>query len=970
MNNKNSKLIKKFFTYSRLKTWQPFMEWRNVLVAILSLSFFVLFSSCSIFIKNIEVTRLRCEYKRNPVIDNQHPRLSWILESDDFGQKQTAYRILAASTPENLSPGNADLWDTKKIIGDETYQVKYQGKPLHSGEICYWKVMSWDKDGNSSKWSQTAKWEMGLLDKTDWKGKWIGLDLNSLGKGKNYHLPPAPYLRKRINVREKIKDARLYVSALGLYEFYINGKRIGRDYLAPGWTDYNKRVYYQTFDVTDELQTGRNVLGSILSYGWYAGYIGYALLNHLPKVKGFYGDVPALIAQIKVVYENGTSEIFATDETWKADYGPIVESDILEGETYDAQKEFSNWDRPRFNDSSWKQAEIIYTSARNLECSPGVPVRITGTIKPKSIKKFNNDYIFDMGQNFAGVAKLKIKGDAGDTIVMRYSEMLYPDGSLMTKNLRMARAKDTYILKGDPEGEEWIPDFTYHGFQYVEVSGLKEKPDTGLITGIVLGSNARITGHFECSNSMVNKLYSNIVWTQRSNFVDIPTDCPQRDERLGWTGDAQVYISSATLNMDVAAFYSKWLVDLNDSQLENGAYPFFAPSPAGFGSNGFSPGWMEAGIICPYQIYKTYDDTEIVYKFWPNMSKFMSFLEKRAKGKHYFPEGAFADIGPKGGFGDWLSIGKKTSPDMLATMYYGYCSSLMSEMANAVGNNTDAEYYASLFKKIKNAFLDHYVAPDGKLKCNPAAYGNGEGYVDGSRGFTGHTQTAYANAIYMHILPDSLIPVAGKYLNQLIEENNGYLTTGFLGVKPLLPSLSETGYTKTAYQLLLNKKYPSWGYEIENGATTIWERWDSYTKGKGFQDAGMNSFDHYSFGSVCEWMFRFMAGIESEGTAYKHIIIKPDISKDKINYVDASINTMNGKVASSWKLEENQLIMNVVVPVNTTAEIYIPASEPGKIKINDDQLNKLVYVQIDKFENNLQKIKVGSGSYNIESIIK
>jgi alpha-L-rhamnosidase len=942
----------------------------NIKIVLISLLLVTLISSCSIFKKSIEVSRLRCEYKRNPVTDKLHPRLSWILESDDFGQKQTAYRILVASSPEKLSPGNADLWDSQKITSDKTYQIKYHGKPLHSGEICYWKLKSWDKDGNSSQWSQTARWEMGLLDKTEWKAKWIGLNLNDLGKGKIYHLPPAPYLRKRININGKIKKARLYVSALGLYEFYINGQRIGKDYLTPGWTDYNKRVYYQTYDVTDNIQSGRNVLGSILSYGWYAGYIGYALLNHFPKVKGFYGDVPALIAQLKIEYDDGTSQTFITDKTWKANYGPIVESDILEGETYDARKEFKNWDKPRFNDSAWKQVEIIDTTWRNLECSPGPPVRITGTIKPRSIKKFNDSYIFDLGQNFAGVVKLKTKGNAGDTIVIRYGEMLYQDGSLMTKNLRMARATDTYILKGDPEGEEWTPDFTYHGFQYVEVNGLKEKPDTGLITGLVLGSNTAVAGHFECSDSMVNKLYSNIVWTQRSNFVSIPTDCPQRDERLGWTGDAQVYVSSATLNMDIAAFYSKWLVDLNDSQLENGAYPFFAPSPAGFGSNSFSPGWMEAGIICPYQIYKTYDDTEVVDKFWSNMSEFMSFLEKRAKGKSYFPEGSFADISPKGGFADWLSIGKKTSPDMLATMYYGYCSSLMSAMADAVGNEKESEYYSYLFKKIKQAFLDHYVATDGRFKCNQAAYGNGEGYIDGSRGFTGNTQTAYANAIYMNMLPDSLIPVAGKYLNQLVEENNGYLTTGFLGVKPLLPALSKTGYTETAYQLLLNKNYPSWDYEIENGATTIWERWDSYTKGKGFQDAGMNSFNHYSFGSVCEWMFQYMAGIKSEGTAYKNIIIKPDIPKDKIKYVNASVNTMNGKIESSWKLEGEKLVMNIIIPVNTSAEIYIPTSDPGSIKINDSEMKKIPYLEIDKFENNLQEIKVGSGNYNIESTIK
>jgi alpha-L-rhamnosidase len=961
-------LIKTLFLYSSKKfVVSKFIKHGIKLLILLILP---AFSSCNFSVKDLKVVYLRCEYKENPIIDVLNPRLSWILESDIRGQKQTAYRILVATSPEKLSPGEADLWDSQKVPTDQTYQIRYEGKPLHSEEVCYWKAMSWDKDGNPGSWSEYSKWEMGLLNKDEWKGKWIGLDLNNLGIGKVYHLPPAPYLRKQISIKGKIKKAHLYVTALGLYQFYINGKRIGKDFLTPGWADYNKRVYYQTYDVTDNLKVGINALGSILSYGWYAGYIGSALLNHHAKVKGFYGDVPALLAQIKIEYENGTSEIFSTDTTWKLNYGPIVESDILDGETYDARKEFGNWKEPGFDDSAWKKAEIIITTKKNLECLPGIPVQITGTIKPESVNEINGKYIFNMGQNFAGVVKLKIKGDAGDTIIIRYGEMLYPDGSLMTENLRMARATDTYILKGKPEGEEWEPSFTYHGFQYVEVSGLKEKPKDDLITGLVLGSNTPRAGTFECSDSMVNKLYSNIVWTQRSNFVDIPTDCPQRDERLGWTGDAQVYVSSATLNMDIAAFYSKWLVDLKDSQLENGAYPFYVPSPPDLGSSSFSPGWMEAGIICPYQIYKTYDDTVVVNKFWPNMSRFMEFLEKRSIGKYYFPEGAFADINPKGGFGDWLSIGKKTSPDLLATMYFGYCASLMAKMAQAAGRNSEAEHYADMFKKIKKAFYNHYVSPDGKLKCDEAAYGNGDGYVDGDRGFTGNTQTAYANAIYMNMLPDSLIPKAGENLNELIEKNNGYLTTGFLGVKPLLPALSKTGNSETAYQLLLNKNYPSWGYEVNNGATTMWERWDSYTKGKGFEDAGMNSFSHYSFGSVCEWMFEYMAGIKSKGTAYKHIIIKPDISKDKISFVNASLNTMNGKIVSSWKVEGNKLLMHIVIPVNTMAEVYVPSVESSTIKENGIDIKESPDIKIYKFENGIQKVNVGSGNYNFESIIK
>jgi alpha-L-rhamnosidase len=935
---------------------------------------FCLIISSLIFCGNkgsdIKATYLRCEYKENPVTDALKPRLSWVLNSIQRGQLQTAYRILVASTPDKLYDGKADLWDTKKVQNDKTYQIEYNGQPLHSREVCYWKVMSWDKDGNPGTWSKSAKWEMGLLNETDWTGEWVGLNLNNLGKGKIYSLPPAPFLRKDVVVNNKVKKARLYVTAKGLYQFYINGKKIGNDFLKPGWTDYNKRIYYQTYDITGDIKAGKNAFGATLSYGWYAGYIGYGLVANYSKVKNFYGDVPELMAQVEVEYENGSTEKFVTDKSWKAGYGPIVESDILNGETYDANKEFINWNKSGFNDSNWKPVELFQKTESKLECFPGNPVIVTETINPKSVFLHKGKYIFDMGQNFAGVVKLKVKGSKGDTLVIKYGEMLYPDSTLLTENLRMARVTDTYILKGSNGIEEWTPDFTYHGFRYVEIKGLKKKPELNMITGLVLGSNTPVTGSFQCSDKMVNQLYHNITWTQRANFMDIPTDCPQRDERLGWTGDAQVYVSSATLNMDIAAFYSKWLVDLNDSQLPNGAFPVYAPYVRLNTSDSYSPGWMEVGIICPYTIFNAYNDTKLVEKFWPNMTKFMKFLEERSSGQFFFKERSFDDLRPKGGYGDWLSIGTKTPPDMIATMYYGYCASLMSEMAKAINKEEDSKYYADVFSKVKNAFLKHYVSTDGKFTCDSLIYGNGDGYVDGNRGFTAHTQTAYANAIYMKMLPDSLIPVAGKYLNQLLEENNNYLKTGFLGVKPLLPALSETGYSGTAYKLLLNKEYPSWGYEIENGATTIWERWNSFTKGKGFEDAGMNSFSHYSFGAVCEWMFKNMAGIQSDGPAYKNIVIKPEIADGKISFTDASLISMNGKIISSWKVDGNKLIMNVTIPVNTSAIIYIPTVDQNSVKERGTSINNLSGAEPAQYKNGYQPVKVGSGVYVFESLIK
>jgi alpha-L-rhamnosidase len=927
-------------------------------------------TSCALQSGNLSPVNLRCEYKVDPVIDMSNPRLSWVLKSDENGEKQTAYQIMVASSLKKLDEGMADLWDSGKNNSDNTYQIEFGGKPLASKMVCYWKVRSWDKNGLPGSWSEPAKWEMGLLEKSDWKAEWIGLDLNKLGKGKVYHLPPAPFLRKEIELKGKVKTAKLYVTALGVYEFSVNGKKIGNDYLAPGWTDYNKRVYYQTYDVTKNLNEGTNAIGSVLSYGWYAGYVGYALLVKNPQVKGFYGDVPALLAQIEVEYDNGEKEVFKTDKSWKANYGPLVESDLLNGETYDARKEFAGWNKTGFNDTGWKPVEVFSKAERAIEISPANPVQITEVLNAISVKETDGGkYIFDMGQNFAGIIKLKVKGDAGDKIVIRYGEMLHQDGTLMTENLRMARATDTYILKGDPNGEEWTPQFTFHGFQFVEVSGLKEKPESDMITGLALGTVTPVAGTFECSNPLVNQLYSNIVWTQRANFIDVPTDCPQRDERLGWTGDAQVYISSATLNMDVAAFFNKWITDLNDSQLPNGAYPAFAPFPRIRATDGWSPGWMEAGVICPYQIYKSYADTRIVEQSWEHMSRFMEFMEKRSKGKYLFPECSFEDITPKGGYGDWLSVGALTSPDMLATMYYAYSATLMSEMAEAIGETDDANHYSEIAGKVKEAFLNHYVDSEGRLKCNAKAYGRGAGYSGGGskNGFSGHTQTAYANAIYMDMLPGDLKVKAGRYLNQLIEENNGLLSTGFLGVKPLLPALTETGYNKTAYSLLLKKENPSWLFEVVNGATSIWERWNSYTKKEGFV-AGMNSFSHYSFGSVNEWMFGIMAGIQSDGPAYKKIKIKPEIVQGDLDFVKASLITMNGKIVSGWKLEGDNLSMEVKIPVNTTAKIFIPASNKESVQINGVAVDEVENIEIIDYVDGKLIVSVGSGYFSIESI--
>lgn len=940
-----------------------------LLVAIL------FFSACGKITQNasdLKPVNLRTEYKVAPVIDIQNPRLSWELVSAERGQQQSAYEIIVASSSELLNDENADLWKSGKVKSNATNQIEYQGAALSSGMQCFWKVRTWDKNGNTGSWSETSTWEMGLLSKNDWQAKWIGNDLTHLGKGKVYHLPPAPFFRKEAVLKQEIKKARLYVSSLGLYEFHINGNKIGDDYFTPGWTDYNKRVYYQTYDVTNNLQEGKNAFGAIVAEGWYAGYLAYALFINNPVVKNFYGDVPLLKAQIEIEYKNGQKEIIASDEKWKTNHGPILEADILNGETYNANLEFENWSQSDFDDSNWQASEVYAAKPdRKIECYPGDPVQVFSELKPKSITpRDGGKYIFDLGQNFAGIVRLKVKGQKGDKITLKFGEALFPDGNLMTENLRMARATDTYILKGDPEGEVWTPRFTYHGFQYVEVDGFRTEPTTDAITGLVLTSATPLVGALETDNEMVNQLYHNIVWTQRANYFDVPTDCPQRDERLGWTGDAQAYVLSATFNNDIAAFFTKWMVDLNDAILENDAYPLYAPAPKVRASDTYSPGWSEAGIICPYTIYKTYGDTRMMEKFWPQMIAYLKFMEEKTKGNYIYKERSFEDITPKGGYGDWLSVGAKTPPDLLASMYFAYCARLMQEMALAIDKAENAAYFEAVFEKSKKAFDDYYTDGNGRIKTNAEVYGDGAGYVlEGQKEFNAHSQTSYANAIYMDLLDDEKKAIAGQHLVDLIQQDDGKLSTGFLGLKPLLPALSETGHSNVAYQLLLNEEYPSWGFEVVNGANTIWERWNSYIKGVGFtNNAGMNSFNHYAFGAVNEWMFGNMAGIKVQDAGYRTFTIKPEIAETGIDYVNASYNSINGIIGSSWKKENGYLMLSVTIPVNTRAHVFIPSEENNTILVDDKPIDECKHVNVIGYESNYLETLVGSGEYEIKVV--
>jgi alpha-L-rhamnosidase len=703
-------------------------------------------------------------------------------------------------------------------------------------------------------------------------------------------LPPAKYLRKDFVLNSTIKSATLKTSALGWYEIRLNGKRVGNDYFAPGWTDYNKRVYYNTYDVTDMVKGGGNAIGAVLTDGWYAGYIGYkGERNH-------YGKNPRVMAELTLSYTDGTTEVIATDASWKASTGPIIEADILMGEVYDARLELPGWDAAGYDDTTWKAVDVTKTLAAKIEPYPCETVKVFREIKPISVNEPKNGiFVFDMGANFAGFARLKVKGDKGTRITLAFGERLLANGTILKANLRSARAEDAYICKG--EGVEiWEPRYTFHGFQYVSVTGYPGTPDKESITGIELTSSTKVVGAFECSDNRLNELYRNIVQTQRANFIDIPTDCPQRDERLGWTGDAQAYVRTACLNMDVQKFFGKWLVDLTDAQLPDGDFPKVAPMRVTGGSGG--PAWADAGIICPWAIYEVYGDKGVLEKHYDAMAKFMSFREKSMT--DYLPPAKFHC------FGDWLCVGPNTPKDVIFSAYTAGDAQIMSKVAAVLGKTADVEKYNELYANIKAAFNTAYIEPDGKIK--------------------GDSQTAYVMAIWFDLVDGDMRKKAEEHLIRKIKDAGWHLATGFVGTRDLMHVLSKIGRNDVAYRLLFTDTYPSWLFPVKNGATSIWERWDSWTPEKGFQNAKMNSFSHYAYGAVGQWMFENIGGIRSAAPGYKKIVIRP-IMTEQLDWAKVSYESIRGTVAVQWNRTGSSVELHVEIPPDTLAEIFVPGAD-------------------------------------------
>jgi len=873
-----------------------------------------------------EVKQLICEYKINPLgIDVLKPRLSWQLVSAEKDVMQAAYELRVAESPSKLN-SNKLIWSSGKVVGSQSVSVVYEGPALVSMQQLYWQVRVWDNKNKVTAWSEPSSWEMGILHPSEWKASWI-----TFGNAKEVKESlPAAYFRKEFSLSKKVKSARLYATSLGLYELHLNGAKVSSDLFTPGWTSYKKRLQYQTYDVTTMLK-GQNAIGVVLSDGWYRGNLGWS------KKGAYYGDKLALLIQLQITYSDGTIQTIGTDNTWKATTsGPILGSDIYNGETYDARLEFKGWDQTGFDMNKWSNSLSIIQSNDILIAPQGIPVKAIQEIKPiKQIVTPKGETVFDMGQNMVGWVRLKVAGKKGDQVTLKFAEVLDKAGNFYTDNLRSAKSTDVYFLKG--EGTEiFEPHFTFHGFRFVKIEGLVSAPTLDQITGVVIHSDMKSTGTFSCSDTLINQLQHNILWGQKGNFVDVPTDCPQRDERLGWTGDAQVFSMTAAFNFNVAAFYTKWLGDVSADQLSDGKVPHVIPDV--LNGEGGSTAWADVSIIVPWTVYLSYGDVRILEKQYPSMKGWVGYMTSRAGANHLW-------VGD-GHFGDWLAFattnsdypGATTEKDLIATAYYCYSTSLLSKIAAIIGQKEDAEKYKKLAEDIKSAFNQEFVTANGRL--------------------VSHTQTAYALALAFDLLPENIVPKAAEYFANDVKKF-GHLTTGFVGTPLLCKTLSAIGRDDLAYMLLNNKKYPSWLYPVLQGATTIWERWDGQKPDGSFQDVGMNSFNHYAYGAIGEWLYRHVAGIDINPNhpGYKHILFAPHPGGGLKN-ANAEISTLYGKVGSSWKFENEDFVYEVLIPANTTATVTLPFTKAEQVK-QDGQPIMAGSIQKD---NNLQ-LNLGSGKY-------
>ncbi len=800
------------------------------------------------------------------------PCFSWKLPK---GVKaQTAYQL-------EVSNG----WNSGWVESEQSVLVPYGGEPFESRGRAEWRVRFRDEAGNESEWSEFASFELGLLSAENWSAKWIRPAVEPADD-----CEPVAALRRGLEVRKAVEKARLYVTARGLFQISLDGQKVGGDEFANGWTSYNKRIDTLTYDVTDRLSSGEHQLQVLLGTGWYAGRIGWG------DQTGFYGKSPELLLQLEITYVDGSSENVISDKSWQGTFdGPVVSSSLYDGENFDARREWTGW------------APVIVsadTGLVRLMPKPFTPVREIDVLSVQAVTEPEpGRFVFDLGQNMVGRARLRVPMKKDGTVTVRFAEMLNPDGAVYTENYRSAKSTDTYTAAANGI-IDWEPVFTFHGFRYVELSGFdaEAEPAADWVQGVVLHTDFPRIGKFESSHALLNQLYSNIVWGQRGNFLDIPTDCPQRDERLGWTGDAQVFCPTAMFNYDCHAFFKSWLGSMRDDQHSDGRIPFVIPDVLGKAD---SPGWMDAATFIPWEVYVRTGDLSVLEENFDMMKRLVDW---------YHSQSVDGLIPKLGGFGDWLQpyagdIKGDTPLPLLGTAFFARSAGIVADAARLL-NRPEAAQYAAMADEVRDAFAAHYLDAGGKLQN------------------ASETQTGYLIALVFGLVDPERVPMVGKHLARLVDEADGHLRTGFLGTPFITRELDRAGYPELALSVLFKETYPSWFYSIHQGATTMWERWNSYTHADGFGDVAMNSFNHYAYGAVCQWMVERLAGLapDPENPGYKHFFVRPLIAP-QLDRASAELETPYGTVSIGWKKTPDGIEMEITVPPNTAADVQFPNGE-------------------------------------------
>jgi alpha-L-rhamnosidase len=888
------------------------------------------------------VDRMTCEYRENPMgVDAPHPRFGWTLNSEQRAQHQTAYRILVASNKELLVNNNADMWDSGQITSNQTSQILYAGKPLQSDCRYYWHVQVWNQNGTPSSTSAISFWSTGLLQASDWKAQWIGLD-KAVGdddiKSEQSRLS-ARMLRREFSLAKPVKRASAFVCGLGLFEWYINGQKIGDQVLAPALSEYNKRAYYMCFDVTQNLCQGNNAIGVLLGNGRYFA----PRLNKGTRTYGF----PKLMLQVNIEYADGSRSTICSDTNWKLTTdGPILANNEYDGETYDARKEQAAWIEPGFVDTNWRQAQRVDAPGEHIVAQPSEPIKIMQTITPVALTEPQPGlYIFDMGQNMVGWAQLRVQGTAGTRVQLRFAETVKKDSTLFLDNIRTAKVTDTYILNGRGV-ETWEPKFTYHGFRYVEMQGYPGKPELTAITGKVVHDALRPVGAFSCSSPVLNNIYEKAIWGTRGNYRSIPTDCPQRDERQGWLGDRSMESRGESYLFDVAAFYNKWLVDIQDATDERGSIPDVAPSYWPTYSDNTT--WPGSYIIIAGMLYDQYHDLTTLRRHYPTMQKWIGHM------RQYIDNGVMT----RDTYGDWCvpphdrtlihttDARQTTAGDLIATAYFYHELKLMQRFAALLGKSEDAHHYGAEADKMKAAFNDRFLTP------SPLQYGN-------------NSQTSSVLALVFGLVPDEHRNIImGNLVEKIMGESEGHVGTGLIGCQWLNRVLSENGRPDIAYTIATQTTYPSLGYMIEHNATTIWELWNGDTG-----DPGMNSHNHVMLiGDLVVWFHEWLAGIKSDPAqpAFSHLIMKPQVVAG-LDDVKASLASLNGLISSEWTMKAGAFHWDLRIPPNVTATVAIPADKESVITETGKPVATVAGVRFLRREQDRMIYEIASGRYSFRS---